>query len=264
MTSAGLLVTASIAPLLAEPIAGAEQVSQRLAGAELEVLEVRSLWFRVRGRDGYEGWVHAGYVRAMAAREIARRYSGPRVSLGCIARTAEGRRRALPLGALLAGDETVESGEAVTPEELRARFTAEPAALARTALERFEGAPYQWGGITPWGADCSGMVQTVCGLHGMAMPRDAWQQAETGEPTDAAVEALAPGDLLFFSSREDRRVTHVAIAAGDARIVHSAIGRGGWAVERLTNTDDPYVATLRARVTGARRLTSPGRRPIRG
>jgi cell wall-associated NlpC family hydrolase len=108
------------------------------------------------------------------------------------------------------------------------------------------------------------MVQTVCGLHGIAMPRDAWQQAETGASTDAAVEALVPGDLLFFSSREDRRVTHVAIATGDARIVHSAIGRGGWAVERLTNTDDPYVATLRSRVTGARRLTSPGSRPIRG
>jgi hypothetical protein len=56
MTSAGLLVTAPIAPLLAEPVAGAEQVSQRLAGTELEVLEVRSLWFRVRGADRYEGF----------------------------------------------------------------------------------------------------------------------------------------------------------------------------------------------------------------
>ena len=59
MTSAGLLVTASIAPLLAEPMAGAEQVSQRLAGAELEVLEVRSLWFRVRGRDAVDGGARA-------------------------------------------------------------------------------------------------------------------------------------------------------------------------------------------------------------
>jgi cell wall-associated NlpC family hydrolase len=192
----------------------------------------------------------------MAAREIARRYSGPRMSLGCVAVTGEGRRRALPLGAVLADDESVESGETVTPEERRARFASDAAAAARTALERFEGAPYQWGGITPWGVDCSGMVQAAFGLHGLPLPRDAWQQAETGAAADPSPEALAPGDLLFFSSRDDRRVTHVAIALGDTRIVHSAIGRGGWFVERLTHTDDPYVATLRGRVTGARRLTS--------
>lgn len=256
MTSAGLLVTAAIAPLLAEPQAGAEQVSQRLAGAELEVLEVRAHWFRVRGRDGYEGWVHSGYVRPVAARELARRYAGPRVSLGCIARTADGRRRPLPLGAVLADEETLEAGEAVGADRIRERFAPDPAAAAQTALGLFEGAPYQWGGITPWGADCSGMVQTAFGLHGFAMPRDAWQQAETGRALDPDPESLAPGDLLFFSSRPDRRVTHVGIALGGARMVHSAIGRGGWAVERLTNLEDSYVATLRGRITGARRLTS--------
>ena len=259
MTSAGLLVTSAIAPLLAEPRADAEQVSQRLAGTELEVLEVRSLWFRVRGRDDYEGWVHAGFVRAVAAREIARRYAGPRVSLGCVAVTGDGRRRPLPLGAFLADDEKVESGEVVAPRELRARFAPDPAAAALTALERFEGAPYQWGGITPWGVDCSGLVQSAYGLHGFALPRDAWQQAETGVAVDAAPDALRAGDLLFFSSREDRRVTHVGIALGGARMVHSAIGRGGWCVDRLTNLDDSYIITLRARVVGARRLTSAGR-----
>lgn len=255
-TSAGLLVVASVAPLLAEPRADAEQISQRLAGHELEVLEVRTPWFRVRGVDRYEGWVHAGFVRAMAAREIARRYAGPRTSLGCVAVTGDGRRRALPLGAILADDETVESGEAVEAHQLRARFPHDPGAAARTALVRFEGAPYQWGGITPWGVDCSGMVQSTFGLHGFSLPRDAWQQAEVGHPIEPAPESLEAGDLLFFSSREDRRVTHVAIALGDARVVHSAIGRGGWSVERLTRSEDPYVVTMRARITGARRLTS--------
>jgi cell wall-associated NlpC family hydrolase len=256
MTSAGLLVVASIAPLLAEPRADAEQTSQRLAGHELEVLEVRTPWFRVRGRDGYEGWVHAGYVRAVAAREVARRYAGPRTSLGCVAVTGDGLRRALPLGAVLADDETVESGEVVEADALRTRFPADPAAAANTALTRFAGAPYQWGGITPWGADCSGMLQTTFGLHGFVLPRDAWQQAEAGATIAPLVESLAAGDLLFFSTRADQRATHVAIALGGDRLVHSAIGRGGWFVERLSKTDDPYVGALRARITGARRLTS--------
>lgn len=258
MTGAGLLVTSSIAPLLAEARAGAEQVSQRLAGAELTVLEVRTPWFRVRGADGYEGWVHAGYARAMAPREIRRRLTGARISLGCRAVMADGVSRALPLAAVLTADDIVESGEAVDAAEVRTRFPADPAAAADTARSRFEGAPYQWGGITPWGADCSGLVQTAFGLHGFGLPRDAWQQAERGAPVDPAPESLAPGDLLFFSSQADRRVTHVGIALGDSRMVHSAIGRGGWAVERLTSTDDPYVVSLRARIVGARRLSPNG------
>lgn len=252
MTGGALLVTASIAPLLAEPRAGAEQLSQRLAGAELSVLEVRTPWFRVRGADGYDGWMHAGYARALAPRDLRRRLAGARLSLGCVAAAADGIRRALPLGALVSADAIVESGEAIDPGEARTRFPPDAAAAAGTALTRFEGAPYQWGGITPWGTDCSGLVQTAYGLHGFAFPRDAWQQAERGAPVSADPEALAPGDLLFFSGPGERRITHVGIALGDARMVHSAIGRGGWAVDRLTS-DDPYVVALRGRIALARR-----------
>ena len=42
-----------------------------------------------------------------------------------------------------------------------------------------------------------------------------------------------PGDLLFFSDRDDRRITHVGISLGDESMVHLALGRGGYAVERL-------------------------------
>ena len=57
-----VIVSAAIAPLQAEPAAGSEQVSQRLAGHHLTVLEEREPWMRVRGADEYEGWIHRGYV----------------------------------------------------------------------------------------------------------------------------------------------------------------------------------------------------------
>jgi hypothetical protein len=256
MTDGTLLVEAAIAPLLAEPRAGAEQVSQRLAGHELDVLEVRSPWFRARGADAYEGWIHSGYVRVTTIREARRRYASRRVSLGCIVREADGRVRALPLGALVADDAAIEQGEALDEQQMRERFLPSAADAAQSALTLFQGAPYQWGGVTPWGVDCSGLVQSVFGLHGIAVPRDARQQAELGEPLSVAPTRLRAGDLLFFSSTDNGDITHVGIALGDERLVHAAIGRGGWAVERMDSTEDPYVASLRARATSARRLSS--------
>src|ERR687886_2396454 len=100
--SGTLVVSAAIAPLHAEPRASSEQVSQRLSGHRLDVLEVRSPWFRVRGADGYAGWTHAGYVRTLSTREARARYHVGRVSLGCAVVEGDGARRALPLGAILA------------------------------------------------------------------------------------------------------------------------------------------------------------------
>ena len=258
MTDTELIVTAAVAPLNAEPRASSVQVSQRLAGHRLVLVEECAPWLRVHGSDGYAGWVHTGYVRrvdesAGRAAEGARAEGG-RVSLGCIIRDARGHRRPLPLGAILADTDVVEGGAAIQRADLASRFPRVGVAIARTAREFFEGTPYQWGGITPWGADCSGLVQTCFALHGLDLPRDAWQQAECGHDAGAELRALEPADLLFFSERPDAAISHVAIALGPAEMVHLALGRGGYAIERLDRREDPYVAALADRLRFVRRL----------
>jgi cell wall-associated NlpC family hydrolase len=166
----------------------------------------------------------------------------------------DGILRPRPLGAILADDSTVVAGEALSREEAARAFPRDAEAIARTAVERFSGTPYQWGGITPWGADCSGLVQTCFGLHGVAMPRDAWQQAELGRDAGRDPASLRAADLLFFSDRDDGRITHVGICAGPLRMVHLALGRGGWAVERLDAREDAYVVALMGRFRCARRV----------
>lgn len=248
------IVVAAVAPLHAEPKISSTQISQLLAGASLAVLEDLGDWLRVRGVDGYEGWMHQGYVARL--RPAPPRQSGrpARVSLGAVVRDRAGTRRELPLGAALAPDDIVESGEVATAEELAARFPSTPDAIARTAERYFVGASYQWGGVTPWGADCSGFVQAIYGLHGVTLPRDAWQQALEGADAGRDVSRLAAADLLFFSDRPDRHVTHVGLALGDGRMAHVALGRGGFALERLDDGSDPFVRALLERFVFAKRI----------
>lgn len=251
------MVRASVAPVNGEPRAASEQVTQALAGHPVERLDSgeRDPWLRVRLRDGYGGWMHRGYL-SEADRGGAPNDSAPaRVSLGCVVREASGARRALPLGAWLDDAAVVEGGDVVERGERARRFPASAAAAAHTACMRFEGTPYEWGGLTPWGADCSGLVQTVFGLHDIALPRDARAQAECGEPVAAGrgLDGLAAGDLAFFSDQGDGPITHVAIALGGERLVHLGLGRGGYAIENLA-APDAYARTLLSRFRWARRM----------
>ncbi|MEO5569049.1 MAG: NlpC/P60 family protein, partial [Gemmatimonadaceae bacterium] len=89
--------------------------------------------------------------------------------------------------------------------------------------------------------------------HGRVLPRDAWQQAELGTPVEGDFDGLRAGDLLFFTDRGDKKITHVGIAEGPNQMVHLALGRGGYRRESLIS-DESYVAKLRERFLFARRL----------
>jgi cell wall-associated NlpC family hydrolase len=249
-------VRTPIAPLHGEPRIASQMISQQLAGHRLSVLDEEGDWVCVRGADDYEGWMHTGFLARSPAATARQSRTTPRISLGCTARANKdhGTGRALPLRAILAPDETPIVGEAIDSDERPRRFPLERDAIVASALRFFEGTSYLWGGVTPWGADCSGLVQSVFALHGLQLPRDAWQQAERGTDAGRDIGELEAADLLFFTDREDGRVTHVGIALGAARMVHLALGRGGYAVERLGDRNDPYVEKLRQSFLFARRV----------
>ena len=239
-----------VAPLLGEPRAAASLTSQYLSGHRVEVLETRGDWLRIRGADAYEGWMHSGYLAAAPGPSD----EAASISLGCVVRGDGGHRRALPLGALLDAGDVLVDGDVVEATQRESHFPGEGSAIAGSAIRFFEGTSYLWGGVTPWGADCSGLVQTIHALHGISLPRDAGDQGRCGIEVPATADALIPGDLVFFSDRDDGKITHVAIAMGHARVVHLALGRGGYAVETLRGETDAYAVALRTRIRFARRV----------
>src|SRR5439155_1420023 len=88
--------------------------------------------------------------------------------------------------------ELVDQPDLVEIDQLSHRYPT-AADYLKTA-ESFIGVPYLWGGTTALGLDCSGFVQQVYRLNGVALPRDADQQAVLGRK----VEVARAGDLMFF------------------------------------------------------------------
>jgi cell wall-associated NlpC family hydrolase len=209
--------------------------------------------------DQYTGWVHAGYCEEVsdAEAEAWQRDAGA-WSQGATLQVGEVRVR-LPLRARVVLD-----GEAVRLPDGRCGRVVEgavtpaaqavPAARAkapeRWALEHFAGAPYEWGGVTPCGVDCSGVVQTTFMARGMQLPRDSAQQVACG--VQIAPDAIRPGDLLFFRGAATDRITHVAFAGEADTLVHSTISLGGMVQEPWL--PGSRAASLRDRLVAVRRL----------
>lgn len=90
----------------------------------------------------------------------------------------------------------------------------------RSVAFSYLNAPYQWGGKSPFGIDCSGFVQMVFRIGGYPLYRDAWQQANQGKPIGEFSDAR-PGDLLFFQN-EKGAINHVGIALPEDKIIHAS------------------------------------------
>lgn len=80
----------------------------------------------------------------------------------------------------------------------------------------FLGTPYQWGGTSPSGFDCSGFTQYVLAQNGKSIPRTSQEQFTSGQAVDKS--QLQAGDLVFYGNGE---ATHVGIYEGNNKIIHS-------------------------------------------
>ena len=79
---------------------------------------------------------------------------------------------------------------------------------------RYLGVPYRWGGASPSGFDCSGLVMYVFAQVGVSLPHSSYAQYGMGVPV--ARSQLQPGDLVFFDG-----LGHVGIYVGGNSFIHA-------------------------------------------
>jgi cell wall-associated NlpC family hydrolase len=96
------------------------------------------------------------------------------------------------------------------------------------------GKPYRYGGATPEGFDCSGLVYYSYRQAGAALPRDTEAQRLGSHPVERA--SLRRGDLVFFD-QEGKKNSHVGIYLGEGAFVHAPSSGKHVRRDRL---DSPY------------------------
>ncbi|MBC7264121.1 MAG: C40 family peptidase [Chloroflexi bacterium] len=262
------VVVGSVVNLYSQPSKAVDVVTQATLGTELSIWESRDGWYYVRMPDQYQGWIEASQVRVYAEGErsyasagqvaevrnlLAFLYHEPdvtahapalQVTIGTRMEVVEDRGDwvtvVLPDRAvrwIQKGDVTIAPADAPKPR-------GSGLDLVETA-KRFLGLPYQWGGCTPLGIDCSGFVQLVYRLNGISLLRDADIQYTQPNLQPVARENLQPGDLVFFGQG---RVSHVGMYIGNGEFIHATTHERP--IVQISRLDEPYWVSL---YQGARR-----------
>ena len=104
--------------------------------------------------------------------------------------------------------------------------------MAKTYL----GSPYRLGGDNHTGIDCSGFVKRVFSAFGVSLPRTAREQYFASDRIE--MKELAPGDLIFFSTRKSGNPSHVGIFLGEGKFIHATVRNGGGV--RIDSLADSY------------------------
>ncbi len=226
-----------------EPQELSEVVSQLIWSDSVQIIERQSDgWVRVITKDDVEGWVHSGglvefedatYPRLNHVASVTSPFAHVYLVRDV---TTYPPILTLPYGAKVEVANALDvqadryckvrlvAGEVAYM--LRSTLTINPQPLSVeemvTLARQFVGVPYTWGGSSAYGFDAPGLVSFLYRQMGITLPRDVYQISMTKTLTNITLDKARPGDLLFFSQRDDGQVDHIGLYLGNGDFIHTS------------------------------------------
>jgi len=216
----------NLVPVRLTPDDRAEQATQLLFGDHYSVIEEKPKWVKIKIQfDQYEGWISKKQHHGITAEYF--NYLNEAEFKITTDLTASILYNKHPVTILMGSVIPISTSELFKMEEQFA-FNGEAKSLGqkrdfdflKVIAARYLRAPYQWGGKSPFGIDCSGFTQMVFRIGGFSLHRDAIDQSKQGKAVGSMADTQ-PGDLLFFKS-ETSKITHVGIKWDHERIIHAS------------------------------------------
>lgn len=267
-TASVAVVAVAVQDLFVRPDETSSVDDQVILGDRVELLEDAAGFAKVRTAAGEVAWIPeralrrgetaapAGAKRARVTSNFAHVYGSPTFTTARPLLTA-------PVGARIVFSDFLEGKEGdayswvrVSLPDGREGFVAArdvevsaadiPLSLKSSSSwisfgKRFLGAPYTWGGTTPLGFDCSGLMTRIFSEHGVTLKRNSYEQAfQDPHLVPVPFEALLPGDLLFFGTED--KIDHEAMWIGDGTVLQST--RHNVPGVQITPFDSPFLKPL--------------------
>ncbi|HHV94898.1 MAG TPA: SH3 domain-containing protein [Clostridiaceae bacterium] len=189
------VITGNVVNVRASHDIKAKVIGQVKQGEKFDVYSWYGDWYKIKLENGSFGWVNYEYINTNYG--LGKR---PTVTLASRGQSTEGDRNS----------------------DLRQQVVD----LAKS----FYGVKYVWGGTSPNGFDCSGLVYYVYKRIGITLNRVAADQAKQGIKVSKA--ELKPGDLVFFNTGSGY-IDHTGIYIGNGQFIHASGGRGRVVIDSL-------------------------------